>query len=775
MISSAVNQAAARSLLGLQQSTSNVALSTARLSAGRRLINASDDVAALSIATRLNSQLTTLRQAQENTRIGDAMMQIASGGVSQITDIVSRMQALATQANSGALTNTERSFLNTEFQNLRAEIDRIAGNTNYNGINLLDGSLSESNFVTPARTEATAATGSLQFTGNVGAGQTIVLNGVTLTEGADFAAGGTVNDTLNNIANAINTSSNGALAEVSAGVVGTTLNLTAKAGGAAGNQFTINEGASTANAVFNTVGGTTNQANVFTLQGGTNDGVFGGSTTGTGVVGDSLLTAQNQSSASVTLSVTSIANNNLLRIDDGNGGTIDFRFRTTPTAAETDIQIGADVEETLQNAVDVIERYRANNTNNDTYGLNQLEFRRDGNNLVISSSGVGNPTDLNGNVLDINETITGGTLSATTFNNGSSTGGVDASGVTEDAFVGTISGFSATYNSANNITAQVTVGDTTYEATITNTNPGANTTVRFNATSGDGGYFDVQLSGGNGQAVLGQADADAFASRLDAAFSGLSFSQNRPITDFSGVGDLAGASLELQGSDFSTVNIDSVNVSAPTFTGGDAIIEVTINGDVYRSSSNIGDSIGANEVIEFTNITNGNEVLTLRNGNNSIDLSTSTAAADFESDFETSLGVTGDGTAEFRIGTSTNDVIEFDIGDLSSDRLFNGESINIATQGAAASVNSILDNALNILGAANASIGSAQSRLEYAESALSDQIIQTDLARSVLEDTDIAEESTQLALGTVQTQAAIAALLQTRTLANSYSDLLSNN
>jgi len=771
---SALNYSTAASLIGFQKANKSIASSTARLAAGIRLQRASDDVAAMAISSRLNSQLSTLRQAQQNTQIGDAMMQIASDGTRQIGEIINRMQALATQSNSGSLTNTERGFLNTEFQSLRSEIDRISGNTNYNGINLLNGSLSKSNFVTPARSEATAASGNLNFTGNIAGGQTLRLNGVTLTAGTSFAVGATTNDTLNNVANAINGSTNGALSQVTASVVGNTLTLTAKAGGAAGNQFIIDRAASTANGVFSVTGGATNAANVFTLQGGSNNGIFGGGTTATGVVGDSLLTAQNQTKASTTLSVTSIANNDQLRIDDGNGGTINFRFTNAPGAA-TDIQIGANVEESLQNAVNTIRNYSDANAGNDNYGLRQLDFIQDGNNLIIESKTAGNPLDVAGVALNVTETLAGGTLSATTLNNGSSTGGVDARGVTEAGFTGTISGFSATYNSVNNITAEVTVGSTTYRATIANTNPGANTTVRFSAVSGDGGYFDVQLAGGAGQAVAGQTDANVFASRLNSAFSGLNFSQNRPITDFNGAGTLAGASLELQGSDFSAVNVDSVKVTAPLLPGGDARIEVTINGEVYRTQSNLGDSIGADATIRLTNVNDSSKVLTLRNGNNRIDLSTNAAAADFESDFETALGVGSGGSAQFRIGTSSNDVIEFDLGDLSSDRLFNGQTLSIATQAGAGSVASILDNALNIVQSTNAEIGSAQSRLGFAQSALSDRIIQTDLARSVLEDTDIALESTLLALSTVQSQSAIAALIQNRTLANSYKDLLKNN
>lgn len=764
----------ARGLFGLNQSNNNITTATARLASGNRLQRASDDVAALSIATRMGSQLSGLRQAQQNAIQGNSMMQIASDGASEIYDILDRMNALSVQAGSGALTNADRALLNTEFQSLREEIDRIAGTTSFNNINLLDGSLSQSNYVTPARSEATEATGSLSFTANLGAGETVVLNGVTFTAGTDFAIGASISDTVTNLANAINTSTNTGVSSVTAGAVGTTLSLTADAGGVAGNNFIINEAASTGAARFTVSGASTNLASVFTLQGGANDGIYAGGTRATGTIGDSVITTQSQTAASATLAVTSIANGETLSFDDGNGGTIAFTFTSAAPATPTQIQIGSSVEETLQNAVETITEYSNTNTAGDNYGLRQLELVRDGTNLTIRNRQAGNPLDLAGAALNLAEGIAGATLSTTTLNNGTTTG-VDTRGVTEAEFTGTISGFTATYNSADNVTLSLAVGDTTYTATVTDTTPASDTTVRFTASSGEGGYFDVQLDGGSGSSVNSAGDATAYAARFDAAFSTLSFDQQRPIDSYSGVGDLAGSTLEFRNSDLSTVQVESVDVVSSETTGGSARIEIVINGQTYRSSSNLGDSITSYETVEFTNISDNNEVLTLRMGDHDIDLSTDTGAEDFKDNFEDSLGLNGD-AEPYRFGLNgSDDAIEVNIGSLSADRIFSGASLSISTTGNASTAQSAIEDAMAYVQGVMADIGSAQSRLDYAQSSLESQANEIDIARAALEDTDIAAESIALALATVQSQSAIAVIAQTRNMASSMLDLVRTN
>jgi flagellin len=114
--------------------------SISRLSSGNRIVQASDDVAGLSVGTSLRTAVNTLKTAYANTQQASSLLQVADGGLSNVTEILQRQKSLATQATSGSLSDVERGYLNQEFQNLTAEIDRLVQNTKFNKVTLLDGS-----------------------------------------------------------------------------------------------------------------------------------------------------------------------------------------------------------------------------------------------------------------------------------------------------------------------------------------------------------------------------------------------------------------------------------------------------------------------------------------------------------------------------------------------------------------------------------------------------------------------------------------------------------
>jgi flagellin len=114
--------------------------SLAKLSAGTRVISAKDDAASMAIGSRLNAEVQAQRQAQVNAGQASSMLQIADGAMAKANDILVRMKTLAVQAGSGQLSSTERSMLDTEYQVLLAEVDRIADVTKFNSVTLVDGS-----------------------------------------------------------------------------------------------------------------------------------------------------------------------------------------------------------------------------------------------------------------------------------------------------------------------------------------------------------------------------------------------------------------------------------------------------------------------------------------------------------------------------------------------------------------------------------------------------------------------------------------------------------
>jgi len=115
-----------------------------RLSSGLRVNNAWDDPAALAVSEKFRAQIASMEEAERNTNTGINLLATAEGALSTIDEKLTRMRALAVEAANGTLTSLDRSYLDVEFQQLKSEITRIAQVTNYNGLNLIDGTYSSS-------------------------------------------------------------------------------------------------------------------------------------------------------------------------------------------------------------------------------------------------------------------------------------------------------------------------------------------------------------------------------------------------------------------------------------------------------------------------------------------------------------------------------------------------------------------------------------------------------------------------------------------------------
>jgi len=135
----ATNTAANSALRFLNYNSSMASSSVSKLASGSRIVKASDDAAGLAIGTRLKADVTALTQAGINASQGASVVQVADGGLARIGDVLQRMKALAAQSLSGVPTDTERAFIDAEFQELISEIDGIATTTRFNGQSLLDG------------------------------------------------------------------------------------------------------------------------------------------------------------------------------------------------------------------------------------------------------------------------------------------------------------------------------------------------------------------------------------------------------------------------------------------------------------------------------------------------------------------------------------------------------------------------------------------------------------------------------------------------------------
>ena len=136
------NKSSLNAQKNLQRTEKTLGGAMSRLSSGMRITKAADDAAGLSISERLKAQVRGFGQAQRNANDGVSLLQTAEGALGEIGDMLTRMRELAVQSANGTLGSDERSSLNDEFGALRSEINRIAAATEFNGIQLIDGSLS---------------------------------------------------------------------------------------------------------------------------------------------------------------------------------------------------------------------------------------------------------------------------------------------------------------------------------------------------------------------------------------------------------------------------------------------------------------------------------------------------------------------------------------------------------------------------------------------------------------------------------------------------------
>ncbi len=133
------NIASLNSQRNLRMNRMNLDKSLERLSSGFRINRAGDDAAGLAISENLRAQIRGLQQAERNAQDGISLVQVAEGGLQEISNIMIRLRELGVQAASDTVGATERKFLGVEFDALLSEIDRIANATEYNRIPLLNG------------------------------------------------------------------------------------------------------------------------------------------------------------------------------------------------------------------------------------------------------------------------------------------------------------------------------------------------------------------------------------------------------------------------------------------------------------------------------------------------------------------------------------------------------------------------------------------------------------------------------------------------------------
>ncbi len=791
------NIAASSARSNIQDASRAAGDSISRLSSGQRITRAADDVASLSVGTSLRTQVTTLRTALGNSTQASSLLQVADGALTQQTEILQRAKAIAVQAGSGSLSDTERSFLNQEFQALSAEIDRISESTNFNGVQLINGDLAggaavESSVQDTAISLNPSAQTFATITGASVDTETLVVAGKTFTAtaAASVAGDGTFDlgtdaaTAATAIVAALNADEDLAAFQFSnvAGVISVEP--------AAGAEFS-----SKAEATLAPIGGT--------------------SATVTPELAVELF---NEESATVLTLATAVP------VDGDSvtvgGVTVEFTTDAVGTAdANGLVRIGADVAETAANVAEFL------NSNNDAR-LANFSFSSDGGaveavlatgelggtaGLSITSTVVtaGTPANFTAGTATVTDALAqdglggdrvrglgevGGNLLANANTGGSSGAGFDISEIrNNEAFIGELGEghfgeFEATFNSADTLTLSIQVGDVTYSSAATDITSTTATTITLNGSDADGnvagGSFTLTLreNAVDTGSVTSQSGADGIASQLTTSFANVDFVQSRDISSFQAganvevngvqVARLDGVSVDLRSDDFTNVDIQSFNVTAPT-NGSDAVFTAVINGESYESLNNIGSTFDNNTAIQLQSTTNPNNVLTIVTGGNdiassnavSIDVSSVDNAAAVTAAFQEAFGLNGETSSlSFQVGATSSDSISVAVGDTSTNSLFAGAQLDVLTQESAAIAADAIDVALNTVTSIRADVGALQSRFDFASANVESSIQNQDAARGALLDTDIAAESTAFATAQVQLQAGISVLAQANQL-----------
>tara|TARA_R110000782_G_scaffold78276_9_gene155735 strand:+ start:168443 stop:169294 length:852 start_codon:yes stop_codon:yes gene_type:complete len=200
------NIAAMRAQNASQAASMQLQQSMERLSSGKRINSAKDDAAGLAISTKMTAQIRGLTAASRNANDGISLAQTAEGALGQISNIVQRIRELAVQSANGTVTNADRLGLDNESRALLDQIDTIATTTNFNGVNLLDGSAASVTIQTGTNATDTVAIGLIDAqTATMNVAKAAVQGAVPAATEIDLATAANASAALAKLDTALNT------------------------------------------------------------------------------------------------------------------------------------------------------------------------------------------------------------------------------------------------------------------------------------------------------------------------------------------------------------------------------------------------------------------------------------------------------------------------------------------------------------------------------------------------------------------------------------------
>jgi flagellin len=174
----------------LSVTNSNLQSTLYQLSSGSRINSGADDAAGLAIANGLQANITALTQSARNANDGVGMLQVADGALAQVTSLLNRAVTLATESSTGTVSDEQRQALQSEFSQIKAEIDRIGSNTTYNSAQVFGGNSTNYNQAVGAGATAASPAAAVSGTLSVSAGGAVVFT----SAGGEGTVGALINE-----------------------------------------------------------------------------------------------------------------------------------------------------------------------------------------------------------------------------------------------------------------------------------------------------------------------------------------------------------------------------------------------------------------------------------------------------------------------------------------------------------------------------------------------------------------------------------------------------
>jgi flagellin len=210
-----------------------LATSLQQLSSGMRINTAADDAAGFAITQSMTSQINGISQAGRNANDGVSLAQTASGALQEVTNDLQTMRNLAVQSLNATNSATDRADLNAQFQQLRKDIDSVASQTQFNGVNLLDGSFQGASFQVGANAGQTITVSSIGSSKSSAIGS-YYDGALSATTGLVTTSSGTVlTPAANGVQGVYNAATLAAASDLGTAVNGSTVTLTATVDGKA--------------------------------------------------------------------------------------------------------------------------------------------------------------------------------------------------------------------------------------------------------------------------------------------------------------------------------------------------------------------------------------------------------------------------------------------------------------------------------------------------------------------------------------------------------------